>query len=113
MKITDYSFGRIVIEGTAYTSDVIIFPDRVYSSWWRKEGHLLQVPDLTEIIAAEVHVLVVGTGYYGAMRIPGETIDYIKSKKIELHSDKTAGAVKLFNEISAKKSAVAALHLTC
>ena len=45
MKIDSYSFGRIVINGKTYTSDVIIFPDKVDASWWRKEGHLLQLAD--------------------------------------------------------------------
>lgn len=35
--INSYDFGRIVVDGKAYTSDVIIFPDRVNSYWWRKE----------------------------------------------------------------------------
>ena len=29
MNIEDYRFGRIVVNGRAYTSDVIVFPDRV------------------------------------------------------------------------------------
>jgi len=32
MKIDSYSFGRIVIDGQVYTSDVIIYPDRVDAS---------------------------------------------------------------------------------
>ncbi len=113
MKITDYSFGRITIDGKTYTSDVIIYPDRVDPSWWRKEGHLLQIPDLTEIVNAKMHVLIVGTGYYGAMQTPKETIDYLKLKKIELYAEKTAKAVKLYNDMSAKQPVIAALHLTC
>ena len=41
MRIDRYAFGNIVIDGKAYTKDVIIFPDRVYSPWWRKDGHFL------------------------------------------------------------------------
>ncbi|RLI30667.1 hypothetical protein DRO48_02760, partial [Candidatus Bathyarchaeota archaeon] len=44
--IEAYGFGYIVVDGKRYTSDVIIFPDRVMDGWWRKEGHRLYVDDL-------------------------------------------------------------------
>ena len=31
--INSYDFGRIVIDGNAFTTDVIIFPDRVDAEW--------------------------------------------------------------------------------
>ena len=70
MKIDSYSFGRIVINGKTYTSDVIIYPDRVHAPWWRKDGHLLQLADLAEALQAKPDVLVIGTGYAGVMRFP-------------------------------------------
>jgi hypothetical protein len=113
MRITHYSFGKIEIDGKTYTSDVIIYPEHVDSSWWRQEGHLLQITDLKNIIVAKIPVLVIGTGFYGAMRVPKETLDYFKSNRIEVHVENTQMAVKLYNEISSKKPAIAALHLTC
>jgi hypothetical protein len=46
MMITSYDFGHIIIDGKRYTSDLIVFPDRVKVGWWRKEGHRLQLEDL-------------------------------------------------------------------
>ncbi len=46
MRITLYDFGKIVVDGETHTRDVIIHPGRVEGSWWRKEGHRLQVDDL-------------------------------------------------------------------
>jgi hypothetical protein len=113
MKITHYSFGEITVDGKTYTSDVIIFPERVNSSWWRKEGHLLQIADLTDIMSAGLPVLIIGTGFYGTMQVPKKTLEYLKSNKIEVYFDNTQKAVNLFNEISSKKPTIAALHLTC
>ena len=31
--IDDYRFGRIVIDGRAYTSDLILLPHRVVENW--------------------------------------------------------------------------------
>jgi hypothetical protein len=113
MKITDYAFGSITVDGETYTKDVIIFPNHVFSPWWRKEGHLLQIPDLADIMGVKLPVLIVGTGYYGAMRVPEEILDYLRSNNIKTHVEKTTEAVKLYNKISAKSTAIAALHLTC
>ena len=37
--VESYSFARIVVDGTQYTRDLILFPDRVEDNWWRREGH--------------------------------------------------------------------------
>lgn len=113
MKIEHYSFGKIIIDGKTYTSDVIIYPDQVDSSWWRKEGHNLHIDDLADAINAKPEIIIVGTGYYGAMAAPEETIKCVRSKGIEIQIGKTEKAVQFFNSIIGKKRAVAALHLTC
>lgn len=113
MNISHYSFGRIIIEGQTYVKDVIVFPERVFSPWWRKEGHLLHVEDLTEIFNAKTSVLIIGTGYNGTMRVPEEVIDSLRAKGMEVHVKETAEAVRMYNEISSERKAAAALHLTC
>ncbi len=113
MKIEHYSFGKITIDGKTYTSDVIIYPGRVDASWWRKEGHNLQVIDLTDVIKAKPQVLVIGTGSSGVMKVPKETISHLGSKDIEVHVERTEKAVELFNKLQKDKIVIAALHLTC
>ncbi len=113
MKITHYSFGKITINGKTYSSDVIIFPERINASWWRQEGHVLNIADLKDIIYEGLPLLIVGIGFYGAMKVPQETLDYLTLKKIEVHVANTGEAVKFFNEIASQKPCVAALHLTC
>ena len=41
-----YSFGRMVIEGKTYTSDILLYPNKIDDSWWRKSSHLLLKGDL-------------------------------------------------------------------
>ena len=111
--IESYDFGRIVINGRKFTSDVLIFPDRVDGNWWRKEGHILDVDDVKEIVDAKPKVLVIGTGYSGLMKIRPETERYLNSSGIELIAAKTEKACKIYNELSKMRRVVAALHLTC
>lgn len=113
MKIEHYSFGRITIEGKTYTSDVIIYPDKVDSSWWRKEGHSLHIVDLKDVIPVKPEILIVGTGQSGVMIVPEETLSYLKAQDIEVHVTRTEKAVELFNKLRKDKKTVAALHLTC
>jgi hypothetical protein len=86
--IDSYGFGRITINGKRYTNDVIVFSDRVKDNWWRKEGHRLQVEDIETVVKQKPEVLVVGTGYYGLVKIPVETIEYLKSKGVKLIAQK-------------------------
>src|SRR5512135_1758506 len=98
MVVEHYSFGRIAIDGKTYTSDVIIYPGRIDASWWRKEGHNLQIEDLRNVIAAKPQVLIIGMGAYGAMKVPENTIAHLRSKGIEVQAANTDKAVKLYNE---------------
>lgn len=113
MKIDSYSFGRIVINKKTYTSDVIIYPNRVDGSWWRKEGHLLRPDDLAEALTTKPDVLIIGTGYAGRMSVPGETVDRIVGLGIKVMVERTSQAVAEYNALQGAQSVVAALHLTC
>ncbi|MBU1356060.1 MAG: hypothetical protein KJ620_05790 [Candidatus Edwardsbacteria bacterium] len=114
MKIDNYSFGQITVDGKSYVADLIIFPDRVDDKWWRKEGHLLQMDDLAEVFGLKPETLIVGLGLPGLMTIDDSVVDYCKSNNIILFSLPTTDAVSKYNELTSKKPLViAALHLTC
>ena len=113
VRIDSYDFGRIVVDGKEYTSDVIIFPDKVKDNWWRKEGHALHIEDIESVVKENLEVLIVGTGKYGLLEVLQETKEYIESKGIELIVEATDSACEMYKEISKNKKAVAALHLTC
>lgn len=113
MQINHYSFGRIVIDNISYDADLIIFPDRVRTHWWRKEGHKLHPEDIQEIIEARPKVLVVGQGAVGEMKILPQTRELIESQGIKLLSGNTEEACQLYNQLPNKEEAIAAFHLTC
>ena len=113
MRIDSYRFGKIVIDGKAYSKDVLILPDKVISPWWRAVGHSLSPADLAEALGAEPEVIVIGTGAMGAMDVPEETVRYLKDMDIEVVIMKTGAAKDEFNRVSQDRRAVAAFHLTC
>lgn len=111
--IDSYEFGEIIVEGKTYTSDVIIYPERVDDTWWRKEGHKLSVSDVKEIIEAKPEVLIVGSGYSGSLEVLSKTKHLLEDNGIELIVANTRKACQKYNELSKKRRVVAALHLTC
>jgi hypothetical protein len=113
MRIQSYRFGEIVIEGRRYRDDLMVFADRVRAGWWREEGHLLQVVDLKEALAAGPEALIVGTGTQQGMKVATEVVSHTKNAGIELLAFDTRMACQMFNELVEKRRIVAVLHLTC
>jgi hypothetical protein len=111
--IESYEFGRIVIKGKRYATDVIIYPDHVEDNWWREEGHSLSLVDLWAVVQAKPEVLVIGTGYSGLMRVLPETEKYLREQGIRLIAERTTEAVRIYNQLCQSTRVVAALHLTC
>ena len=113
MHIDRYEFGLIVIEGQTFKNDVLIWPGRVKSDWWRKEAHLLQLDDVTEALAANPQVLVVGKGEPGKMQVDPALTVYLQDRGVELMAYPTREACRVINDLRGKRRLAAALHLTC
>jgi hypothetical protein len=114
MHIDNYRFGRIDIEGQGYDADVIVFPDHVQAHWRRQSGHRLALEDLATVLAERPEVLVLGTGCYGRMQVPEETLDGLRNAGIDVRVAATGAAVQDFNRLQQTCARiVAAVHLTC
>jgi len=114
MEIDHYTFGRIGVCGREYDADIIIFPDHVQERWWRRQGHRLAQEDLETVITKAPQLLLIGTGYYGRMQVPEETLAALQAEGIEVRVSKTSEAVAEFNRLQRDCARiVAALHLTC
>jgi len=112
--IEEYEFGRIVIQGRVYTSDVIVHKNGVEEGWWRKEGHRVCMDDIKRILDLNPEVVVFGTGAYGRVKVDEEVIEYLKKNNIDVYVLETGEAVKLFDSLLKQgKNVVLAAHLTC
>uniref|UniRef100_A0A7V4JPR8 Uncharacterized protein n=1 Tax=Thermodesulfobacterium geofontis TaxID=1295609 RepID=A0A7V4JPR8_9BACT len=116
--ITYYSFGSLSFKDKIYNKDLIIIKtskeEKIFSDWWRKEGHRLQVEDLEKVWKYSLEYLIVGTGAYGVMKVDPEVESKAKSLGIKVEIYKTDLAIKRFNELySSGVSLAGAFHLTC
>jgi hypothetical protein len=112
--IESYSFGRMIIAGSIYTKDVIIFPDgSILSPWWRHQGHVLALNDLDALLATEPEIIICGTGAMGLMRPSVELQDYLAASNTEFIAQRSSEAAITFNKMSGKSSVGGCFHLTC
>ena len=111
--INSYQFGRIVVNGKEYTSDVIILPNTVDGNWWRKTGHELCLEDIAEIITEDSEALIIGTGASGLMKVLPEVRQTAQARNIKLIVEATDKACNTYNQLCCSKRLVTVLHLTC
>lgn len=111
--IDDYQFGKITIAGKSYTKDLIILPARIIPAWWRKEGHLLHLEDLSGVLEAQPQLLVIGQGAHGQMRVASDVVQALAAAGIEWIALPTKIACQEYNKRAVNQRVAAALHLTC
>jgi len=111
--IEDYEFGRFRFLGKDYSTDAIIYGDRV-EAWWRDKGHEVTRKDIDSLMAQEPSTLIFGTGAHGMMNVPDDLRAFIRSTGVQLIVHDTAQAVLEYNRLRAEDADVAiAMHLTC
>ena len=113
MYIEQCTFGKITVSDKTYTSDLIIYPERVDPSWWRRQSHALCLEDLAVVLETKPSVVIIGTGYAGMLKVPRELLSALRHMGIDAYAEKTPDAVELFKRVSSYSKTVACLHLTC
>ena len=112
--IERYRFGRMVIDGTPVTRDLIILPGgEIIHNWRRDRGHFLSAADIDPLINEPVDIIVVGKGAFGLMNIdPG--LPGSLPAGITIIGRKTSKAIDEYREAVSKDLLVGAcFHLTC
>ena len=112
--ITDFSFGKIVVNGKIYTDDIKIVRGQVIADWWRKSGHRVDVEDIADILESGPDTVVIGKGSPGLMKTSAELREKLATHKIALIEKKTSKAIEVFNKLFQEGREVAAgFHISC
>ncbi|MDP6380093.1 MAG: MTH938/NDUFAF3 family protein [Phycisphaerae bacterium] len=113
MHIDSYEFGQIVVDGTAYAHDVIVFRGRACEKWRRQSDHGLRTKDVADVLARQPSVFVIGTGNSGKMRVRKSVLEAIEDTGIRVFADRTPEAVRIYNEfVKGGHDVVGAFHVS-
>ena len=108
------TFGKMMINGKIYLTDLIIYPDgRVMDCWRRNKGREIKIGDLTDLLAARPEIIVAGTGMNGRVKADGILKNELSKKEIEFFALENEEAVRKYNELASRKRTAACFHLTC
>lgn len=113
--INAYQFGRMTINGKAFTTDLVILPTgMVMDNWIRKSGHYLEYIDIKNLTDTEPDTIIIGTGASGRMRVDNDLLALLNrlGTKVDVLPNKQA--VELYNQkIKTGLQLGACFHLTC
>ena len=117
MKLEEYSFGSIKIDGEVYTKDLWIINGKIKkrdkSIAKSKFGtsHKIARKELKEVITTKTGRIIIGGGASGLVSLTKKATKYLENNKIELIMYKTSELVENKIQIGEKDSGI--IHLTC
>ncbi|XP_007883502.1 mth938 domain-containing protein [Callorhinchus milii] len=118
-EIASLSWGHMKVKGspTAY-KDCKVWPGGSRPWDWRETGTEhhpgVQPADIEEIISKSIQTLVIGRGMSEALQVPSITLDYIKSKGVDVKVLQTEKAVREYNSLASQGARVGGIfHSTC
>jgi hypothetical protein len=116
MKIENFTFGSIRIDGKTYDHDVVIDRGKVdkrskkaSKAFRERSGHTPL--SVAEDIPWKCRRLIIGTGAYGRLPVMDEVAREADERHVELMLMPTSQAIEKVNEGVAETNAV--LHVTC
>ena len=112
--ISEFSFGRIVVEGQICNNDIKIIQGKLQPDWWRKSGHSVEIEDVQDILDSGSQILVIGSGQPGYMKITESLRRHLENNNIHLIEEPTAKAIDSFNRLFSEGKPVAGgFHVGC
>ena len=116
MRIDEFQFGTIRIDGRSYDCDVVLQEGKVSkrkkkpSKQYRERfGHTPLSVD--EVIPWACKRLIVGTGAYGQLPVMDDVKREAERRRVKLVIVPTAEAIEQINRASERTNAI--LHVTC
>src|SRR5512136_181205 len=109
--IEEATWGKYIIQGKEHShdkekkgagKDIRIIGTEV-TEWKERSGHMLRPEMITGVFGMGIDVLIIGTGFDGAIEVKKETVEEIHDLGIrDLVIEKTPEACKKYNELYVK-----------
>jgi hypothetical protein len=116
-RITGHAWGRIEVEGRGVFGDVRLYPGGCREWDWTMTGMHhepgIQRADVEEFVQRGVEVVVLSRGVHERLRVPDDTIEWLRAQGITVHVMQTDRAVERYNTLAATTRVGALIHSTC
>lgn len=116
-KISNFSWGRIEVEGNYKYKDAKLFPGGSRAWDWNETGthHIpgIQPEDVMELLEHDASVVILSRGINKRLRVCQETEDLLNEKGISYYILQSEKAVEKYNELRTTEAAGALIHSTC
>jgi hypothetical protein len=116
-RILHQSWGRLEIAGHGAFKDAKLYPGGAREWDWRETGthHVpgIQPGDVAELLERGAEVLVLSKGVLERLQVCPETLALLERRGIPAHVLPTEDAVRLYNELAAKRKVGGLFHSTC
>lgn len=73
----------------------------------------IQPGDVHELLDHGAKVVVLSRGMKECLRVPGETLDFLKERRVEAHILPTTEAAELYNRLAKEGPVGGLFHTTC
>lgn len=111
-------FGRLIVDGEVWEKDVYLRADGSVKKRKKRlaktaygSGHVVGPDELERVCEGDPEVLVVGSGYGGALRVCPEGVKWLQERGIALEVLRTPEAARRFSELEGRRAAL--IHVTC
>jgi hypothetical protein len=116
MRLSDYSFGSVRVDGVTYDHDLVIDRGKIRkrkkaASRKFREAYGHTPLSIAEDVPWRCRRLVIGTGADGALPVMQQVRDEARRRKVDLVVLPTAEAIGVLTGAAADTNAI--LHLTC
>jgi hypothetical protein len=116
--INKVEWGVIDVNGLGVFQDVKLYPGGGREWNWRETNTHhdpgIQIADIDELLSHGADNIVLSRGMLGRLKIAQNTMEYLKSKSINIYIAETNEAVARYNKLARDSKAVGGLfHSTC
>jgi hypothetical protein len=115
--ITNFSWGRLEIEGGRRFKDAKLFPGGSREWDWSETGtdHVPGIlpADVEELLEHGAKVVVLSKGIDECLQVCSKTLEMLKQRGIDFYLLQTEQAVELYNRLREKEPVAGLFHTTC
>jgi hypothetical protein len=117
VKIEDYSFGSITIDGNVYLKDLWIIDgvirkrDKSIAKSKFGTSHTISRKEIKKVVTSKTRRILIGTGNSGLVSLTDKARKYLEEEGIKVETHKTGELIQKEIEINEYDAGI--IHLTC